>query len=406
MNRYLLFLTTILTISQIYTSHAEIRISGYYKNFFTTFDTPYTDEPLTGAVVNRLRLNLTYNPTDTLSCAFAYDFAPRIQDPSLFTESPFAIGTTSSRYRLVDFHSRIYPTEDELIGSVGIYHNLDRASVQISTEFADISIGREAIAWGSARIINPTDVVAPYNFDQLDTEERIGVDAVRIRIPVGVLGEIDSGYIIGDNFEFEKSAIFLRTQFNTFETDFSMILLEYQKDLLIGLDIARGIGGAGFWLETSYLFIDPLADVADTYENYLRGSIGIDYSFGGETYTFIEYHFNGVNSAESQNLMKHLEHPAYERGGVYLLGNHYLAPGVSHQLTPLINLSGQMLLNLSDMSTWIAPQIAYNVAEDVHLSLGCFFSFGKPPLNDDPNRYQSEFGLYPNLFFSSFSIYF
>ena len=275
MNRYLLFLTTILTLSQICIAQAEIRINGYYKNFFTTFDTPYTDEPLTGAVANRLRLNLTYKTTDALSFAFAYDFTPRVQDPSLFTESPFAIGTTSSRYRLVDFDSRIYPAKNDTlgdtIGSVSIYHNLDRASVQISTEFADISIGREAIAWGSARIINPTDVVAPYNFDQLNTEDRIGVDAVRIRIPVGVLGEIDSGYIIGDNFEFDKSAIFLRTQFNAFETDFSMILLEYQKDILIGLDIARGIGGAGFWLETSYLFIDPLADEADTYENFLRG---------------------------------------------------------------------------------------------------------------------------------------
>ena len=406
MNRILLFFISLLAISQTCISHAEIRISGYYKNFFTAFDTTYTDEPLMGAVVNRLRLNLSYTPVDSFFFAFAYDFTPRVQDPSLFTESPYAIGVASSRYRLVDFNSRFYPDEDDSIGSVGIYHNLDRASLQISTAFADISIGREAIAWGSARIINPTDVVAPYNFDQLDTEDRIGVDAVRIRIPVGVLGEVDSGYIIGDNFDFDKSAVFLRTQFNAFETDLSMLLLEYQKDLLIGLDIARGIGGAGFWLESSYVFIDPYGTETDTYHNYLRSSIGLDYSFGGETYTFVEYHFNGAGSAESEDLMTLLDHPAYMRGGVYLLGNHYLAPGVSQQLTPLLRISGQFLLNLSDFSSWLTPQIAYNVAEDIHLSLGCFFSFGKPPLNDDPNLYQSEFGLYPNVIFSSFNVYF
>ncbi len=44
--------------------------------------------------------------------------------------------------------------------------------------------------------------------------------------------------------------------------------------------------------------------------------------------------------------------------------------------------------------------------EDIHLSLGYFFSFSQPPLNEDPNQYQSEFGLYPNIFFSSFSVYF
>lgn len=406
MNRILLFFISLFTISQLSTSNAEIRISGYYKNFFTGFDTTYTDEPMTGAVVNRLRVNLIYNPADVLSFVFAYDFTPRVQDPSFFTESPLAIGIDSSRYRLVDLNSRIYPVENDSIGSLGIYHNLDRASVQISTEFADISMGRDAIAWGSARIINPTDVVAPYNFDQLDTEDRIGVDAIRIRIPVGVLGEIDSGYIIGEKFDFDKSAIYLRTQFNTFETDLSILLLQYQKDLLIGLDIARGIGGAGFWLETSYLFIDPFGEDSDVFENYLRGSVGLDYSFGGETYTFVEYHFNGAGAADLKNLMALLNQPAYMRGGVYLLGNHYLAPGVSHQLTPLINLSGQFLLNLSDLSSWLTPQIAYNVAEDIHLSIGFFFSFGKHPLDDDPNQYQSEFGLYPNLFFTSFSMYF
>lgn len=406
MKGILLLLIIILTVSQLCISHAELRIGGYYKNFFTTFDTTYTNEALMGAVVNRVRLNLSYTPMDSLFLSLAYDFTPRVQDPSLFTASPFAIGAASSRYRLVDFNSRIYPSENHPVGSVGIFHNLDRASVQITTDFADISIGREAIAWGSARIINPTDVVAPFNFDQLDTEDRIGVDAVRVRIPVGILGEVDTGYIIGPDFYFDKSAIFLRTQFNAFETDFSMLLLEYQKDLLIGLDITRGIGGAGFWLETSYVFTEPFGDDSDKFDNYFRGSIGIDYSFGGETYTFIEYHFNGVGSGKQENLMTHLEQPAYMRGGVYLLGTHYLAPGVSHQLMPLISLSVQMLLNLSDMSTWIAPQIAYNVAEDIHLSLGCFFSFGRPPLNDDPNQYQSEFGLYPNLFFSSFSVYF
>ena len=183
---------------------------------------------------------------------------PRVQDPLLFSQSPFAVGVASSRYRVVDFDALIYPSADESIGSVGIYHNLDRAAVQFSTDFADFSIGRDAIAWGSARIINPTDVIAPYTYDQLDTEDRVGVDAVRVRIPVGVMGEVDTGYIFGNNFDFDKSAIFLRTQLNAAETDFSILLLEFQRDLLIGLDVARGIGGAGFWLETAYVLVEPL----------------------------------------------------------------------------------------------------------------------------------------------------
>lgn len=403
--KIVMLIVCLLTVPFVKIANAELQLGGYYKNFFTTFNSPSTSEPMMGAVVNRLRFNLSHTPTDSLSLAFAYDFTPRVQDPSLFTESPFAIGIASSRYRLIDFDSRIYPGKDDLIGSVGIYHNLDRASVQFSTDFADISIGRDAIAWGSARIINPTDIVAPYTYEQLDTEDRVGVDAVRIRIPVGILGEVDTGYILGADFNFDKSAIFLRTQLNAVETDFSILLLEFQKNLLLGLDIARGIGGAGFWLETAYVFSEPF-DEPNTSENYLRASVGLDYSFGGETYTFIEYHFNGAGTNKPENFLENLDQPAYVRGGVYLLGLHYIAPGFTHQLTPLISFSGQLLFNLSDPSAWIAPQIAYNIAENVHLSVGGFISIGKRPENKDLPQFQSEFGTYPNLFFTSFSVYF
>ena len=404
--RKTILLICLLTILLFGVANAEFRVSGYYKNFFTTFDSPLPETPVTGVVVNRLRLNLSYAPTDSFSFAFAYDFTPRVQDPSLFSQSPFAIGTASSRYRVADFDSLLYPGKDEPMGSVGIYHNLDRAAVQFSTDFADISIGRDAIAWGAARIINPTDVVAPFNYDQLDTEDRVGVDAVRIRIPVGILGEVDTGYIFGTNFDFDKSAIFLRTQLNAAETDFSILLLEFQRDLLVGLDIARGIGGAGFWLETAYVFTDPFDDRRIASDDYLRTSFGLDYSFSGETYAFIEYHFNGAGTDKPDNYLTNLDRSAYTRGGVYLLGVHYLAPGISHQLTPLIGISGQMLFNLSDPSTWIAPQIAYNIAEDIHLSVGGFISLGKRPKDDDLTQLPSEFGSYPNLFFSSFRVYF
>ena len=385
---------------------AAFRVGGYYKNFFTVFNSPFPDAPLTGVVVNRLRFNLSYAPTDSLSYDFAYDFTPRIQDPLLFSQSPIAVGIASSRYRVADLGSPIYPRTDASVGSVGIYHNLDRASVQFSTDFADFSIGRDAIAWGSARIINPTDIIAPYTYDQLDTEDRVGVDTIRVRIPIGVMGEVDTGYIFGDKFKFNKSAVFLRTQLNAVETDFSILLLEFQRDLLVGFDIARGIGGAGFWLETAHVFTEPFDDGSDAWKNYLRTSIGFDYSFGGETYAFIEYHFNGAGGQNPENFLTNLENPAYTRGGVYLLGVHYLAPGVTHQLTPLISFSGQMLFNLSDPSTWIAPQIAYNVAEDIHLSVGGFISLGKRPKNGDSTQLRSEFGSYPNLFFSSFRVYF
>lgn len=394
-----------IIMTSVNLAFSDLQIGGYYKNYFTAFDTVQTNN-LMGIVTNRLRLNLSYTPAETFSFDIAYDFTPRIQDSSLFNDSVFAVAIPSSRYRFADIPSRIYPTDKEPIGNIGIYHNLDRAIIHYNADFADISIGRDAIAWGSARIINPTDVIAPFSFDQLDTEDRVGVDAIRIRIPIGVLGEIDTGYVIGEKFDYDKSALFLRTQLNAVETDFSISLIQFQRNLLAGIDITRGIGGAGFWLETAYVFTEPFMDMNSPSDNYLRSSIGLDYSFNGKLFTFIEYHFNGAGTVNPDDYIDNLNQPAYMQGGVYLFGIHYLSPGISYQLTPLINIGGQVLFNLSDMSATFIPQLSYNVAEDLHLSIGGLLSIGKSPIDDEQFVLQSEFGSYPNLFFSSFQLYY
>ena len=402
----LLLAICLVTIPRVEIADAELQIGGYYKNFFTIFDSSLENEPMMGAVVNRCRLNLSYAPAVPLSFTLSYDFAPRIQDPSLFSDSPIAVSIPPHHYRVVDLESPIYPNENDPTGSVGIYHNLDRAFVEFSTDFADISVGRDAIAWGSARVVNPTDVLTPFTYDQLDTEDRIGVDAVRVRVPIGAIGEWDTGYIFGEDFKFEKSAFYLRSQLNAAETDFSVSLVGFQKHLLAGLDVARGIGGAGFWLEVAYVFVESFARDADTESNYLRASTGLDYSFGEKTYGFIEYHYNGAGAKAPENYLANLDQPAYTQGSVYLMGVHYLAPGFSYQLTPLISSSGQMLFNLSDLSIWVGPQVEYNIAEDIYLSAGGFLSIGKRLENGETPEFRSEFGSYPNVIFSSFRAYF
>ena len=396
-----------IMLSTIALANAEFQIGGYYKNFFTGLAPPLPDEPIIGAVNNRLRLNCAYAPIDTLSFDLAYDFAPRIQDPSLFSESPIVGAPDSFRYRVADFDSTIYPGKNDPVGSFGLFQNLDRASIAYSADFGDITIGRQAIAWGSARVVNPTDVIAPYAYNQLDTEDRIGVDAIRVQIPIGVLGEFDTGYVFGENLAFEKSAFFLRSQLNAVETDFSISLLGFREHLMTGFDIARGIGGAGFWLEAAYVYANAFDSENPNAENYLRASIGLDYSFGGRAYGFIEYHFSGAGAGEPEDYLDNLTQPAYTAGAVYLMGRHYFVPGLTFQITPLIALSGVVLSNVSDPSLFPSLQVEYNFAQDIYLSAGGFIGIGKrPETEDEETQFRSEFGGYPTLFFSSFRIYF
>lgn len=395
-------------------------IKGYFKNFSSVFSLPEykTDKdvvsyPDMGAVSNRLRIKLLIKPLTWLSINSAYDIYPIIQDTSLFNTDLFFTDVVSTNYRFNDLSKRIYPEQSKKIGSFGLFHNLDRLFITIKTNFADIFIGRQSIAWGSAHVINPTDIIAPFTFNELDIEERRGVDAIRIRIPIGIMDEIDAGYVAGENFNIKKSAFFLRSKIYILKTDFSLLLLDFKEHLLLGIDITRSIGGACFWFEAAYVI--PFffnTDKTINENNYFRASAGLDYNLSTKTYGYIEYHFNSSGKNITEEYQNNFNSSAFQDGSVYLMGKHYLNFGLTYQISPLASFSKLIIYNINDKSFYFAPKIEYNIAENIYLSAGSFFGIGKKPeiipnLSDKtPYTFHSEFGTYPGMFFLSFRIYF
>jgi hypothetical protein len=417
----MIFFSILLVISNSKSWPAEkFSLGGYFKNFSVLLDLPAykqqdtkINEPDLGAVINRLRLHLSYKPCNFLSFYIAYDLSPRIQDPQLFEENAFSFQLSTPDYRFADFRQRLYPKPGAPVSSFGLYNNLDRLFFVWKTEFADIFVGRQAIAWGSARVINPTDVLSPFAFNELDQEERRGVDAVRMRIPLGALSELDMGFVAGKDFRFANDSFFLRGKTNLLQTDISAVLMGFRRHLLLGLDIARSIGGAGSWLEAAYVVPDYFSREIDPEEkNYLRVSAGMDYNFSSQTYGFVEYHFNCAGKNDPEKYSDLFRHAAYRDGSVYLLGKHYLNIGSTYQISPLMPFTGLLILNLSDRSLILSPMLDYNIAENIYLAAGAYLGFGKKPelvlgpLTPRPVLMRSEFGSYPDMFFTSFRIYF
>lgn len=400
-------------------AETSFSLTGYYKNFFVVFDPPNTDHPSfftspeepMGMVSSRLRLNIFCNPKEWLSFSLSYNILPRIQDPELFEGSLALVQVNLFQYRFDDIRRQLYPAGGEP-RSFAVFQNLDRAFLTIRTGPADIFIGRQAIAWGSARVINPTDIVAPFSFEELDIEDRVGVDALRIRVPLGFMGEWDTGYILGEDFKLKNSAFYVRGKFYAAKTDLSFLLMEFQENLMLGWDVARSLGGAGFWFEGAFVLVSAFGDNGEDEESrYIRATVGLDYSFSGKTYGFLEYHFSTAGTAKPEDYLQNIFKPGRLEGAVYLMGRHYLIPGLTYQITPLIVFSGQALFNLSDISLFLAPQVEYNISPNIYLSAGAFIGMGKrPEINDRDgtvNRiFRSEFGGYPDMYFSSFRIYF
>jgi hypothetical protein len=399
-------------------------IGGYYKSFFMASNFPRLGNPRgenievpdQGAVINRLRLNVGAEITNTVHLNASYDMIPRVDDynsEAAALQSLTAFNDNSLSYRVDDLDLRLYPSPHDHTGSFYINQNLDRLNISLALPFADVIIGRQPVAWGSARVINPTDVIAPYAYQELDTEDRVGVDAARVRIPLGFMGEIDAGYVAGYKARFENSAAFLRGKYYIAKTDVSALVVGFRENLMVGFDLARSVGGAGAWAEGAYVFHKALSENKRNGDyDYFRLSVGTDYSLTGELYGFLEYHFNGAGTSGADEYGSLAFHPAYTDGAVYLFGRHYLTPGASYQLTPLITLTGEALCNLNDPSAFLSLQAEYNIAENVYLSAGAFIGIGDNPelvyIGPLPAyiALNSEFGSYSDILFSSFRFYF
>lgn len=400
----------------------EVSFRGYVKNFAIllappapTWEGEALDEPVLGAITTRLRLGLTLRPSDRVSFTCEYDLSPRLQSARLFSEAAYPSGPDPTAYRLTDLRDRIVPGAYETPTSFAVYQNLDRFAVTIKTRAADIIVGRQAVAWGSARVVDPTDILAPFAFNELDKEERTGVDAVRVRVPLGPMSELDIGAVAGRRFRAATSAFFLRGKTQALDTDVSAVAMAFRRHLLLGVDLARSIGGAGAWLEAAYVVPAAFSRYEEDEEkDYFRASAGLDYSFGPKTYGFVEYHFSSAGGNEPESYLALADTTPFRAGAVYLLGRHYVSLGGTYQITPLLPFTGLVIANLGDLSLVLAPSLELNLSQNVYLAGGAYLGLGRgpeflaPPMGPGarPDLLRSEFGSYPDMIYASFRVYF
>lgn len=406
---------------------ARVNVRGYVKDFFVVQDYPtLAGGPvlpsdvvidLTGIADNvRCRVNLSSRLSGWLSADVSYNIVPRFQneDAARALSAPLttagSVFETPSIYRVDDLRSTLAPPVPSKNDRAIILQNLDRAFLTVSAPWFDLYVGRQAIAWGSAHAVNPTDIIAPFLYTEIDTEDRIGVDAVRLRAPTGALGEVDMGYVMGRHAEWKNSAAYVRVKTFVAGSDAAATVMRVHDRLtMLGFDVTRPLAGAGVWTEAAWSTADGRG-AASPHDDYWRVSTGFDYSFPNALYVFLEYHYNGPGAADPSDYDRALAGPAYTDGADYLLGRHYLIPGASYPMTPLVTVSGNVLLDMSDGSSLFAPLVEYNVLENVYLSAGAFVGAGAAPvLRATPGLTvapRSEFGAYPDTYYLSARYYF
>lgn len=373
-------------------------LSGTLKPKFSITDQPIPDSSLTYTFQVPLRLMVRHK-AGSLNFNAAWILSPSTGNPALGGENDVQV------FRLAEPETRIFPSSWNGDESFSILQDIDRLNIRLRVSGAALTIGRQAVYWGVAKSLSPTDFIAPFQYGTLDTEYRIGVDAVRAVVPIGMMSELDAGYLFGKDAGFSESGCWLRGRFYLLRTDATLLTACFRENLMVGGSLNRSLGGGTGWVECALVSTEFFSDNPNK-DTFWSLSTGYDRSWlNAALYGFLEYHFSSPGTDDPENYPNVLAGRAFRSGGIYLLGKHYISPGASWSVTPLLNFTGQALVNLTDGSAYLSVTSEYSISQNTVINAG--LSRGLGSISDDMSGDAgSEFGTWPGYYFLSAGYYF
>ena len=360
-------------------SLGDIKFSGHIKTVAVTQEKS-SGAPRNYQSQNNLRF-IWSGQKANLAWELHYEFNPTFISTKV-PEQYSSLIQSKDNYRIKDITRRLRKSESRHI----LIQNLDRFNAQLQLPHGDLTLGRQAITFGSSRVINPTDIFVPFDVLIFNQEYRMGVDAIRYQAPIGDVGEFDLGFVFGESRE--ASAAFFQLSDNYAGKDWQITLLRFAEKNLLGFGMETALGQFGFWVEAAKVFGQ---------RKYIRVSTGLDYAFSDRALGQIEYHYNGVKLDQIQEGKENLQ-GARLPVGVMFRGENYLIPNLTYQLGPLWKMGFQGIFNTSDNSSFLSIFTAYNVKENIDANFTYYHFQG--------DRESSEYGLNPDIVYLGLSYYF
>ena len=279
-----------------------------------------------------------------------------------------------------------------------VWHDVDRLALTVYTGGADVTVGRQAITWGVSTLFPVADLWSRFSPFELDTEEKPGIDAVRVLAYPGEGVEVDA--VVADRGSLDDLSVGLRASWSLEDADVWGGAGKLWRQGMV-------MGGATLLLEEIRLRAEVVLPFDSDGAARPRVTAGGDWIRGTWTVSG-ELHSNGIGASEPEGYAGVLGDRRFARGESYFLGRWLAGAAVAHQATDRLNLSVSALANLADPSASLTPSFTYDVGQSARLSLGGLVSLGDAPRLDPDGAPElaSEFGTYPSLGWTRVSVYF
>jgi hypothetical protein len=240
--------------------------------------------------------------------------------------------------------------------------NISRLALWLGNEQARITVGKQSLYWGVARIFRPLDIFNRINYLE-PGYERAGSNALLGYYSFGRLNSIRG--IVIPRSDIEKTLIGARVGTNLFANDLGFTVMhESERDrTIVGGEIAGEIL-LGYWAEASFTWDDTV--------DYSKISVGVDYTFPLAIYAMVEYLFDGSGEDDPD---------LYDYGGIasgerQTLAQQYLYLSVGLLRNPFLQPSVSSIINIIDGGTIIIPHVNYAIFDNMEIALGLNYPIG------------------------------
>ena len=339
---------------------AQVDIFGYYES---EYDHIQLTNKSYNFGYNKLRIDLESRPSDQVMIAGNINF----QLPHGKTD-----------WDLIDFIPKSIDTDIESL-SFSLKNTLLLDNIYLRTSFStfDLTIGRQPLSLGTGYAWNPLDI---FNRKELmdPTYEQPGINALRMEIPMDLDGTHLDAIITPDStWEMSTKMIQIKKGLGRFDISLNGA---YQHHLVPNAEAGYTYenvyfaGGAfvgefwefGLWGETLWSL--------DVDDNFGEVVLGTDHTLNNGLYLMCEYLHNSLGADEDD---LQFDHYMYNYSGEThsLMKNYIFAVGM-YNVNDYIASSMVIFGNLDDNSYILAPQIDWEVFEDVTVGVWVSQSIG------------------------------
>ena len=256
-----------------------------------------------------------------------------------------------------------------------LLHRFDRLALKYRSPQWAVTIGRDAVSWGSGVVFHPMDLFNPFAPTTVDQDYKAGDDLIRIErlfddgSDLEMLAVARHGEVEDDT---ASVAFKYRALLGGSELDF--LAARHYGGEVLGLGLRVPLGGA--LVRSDLIAIDDAAGWT------LSGVVNVDYSFAvaqSSVYVFAEYFRNGFGVARLPDDLDLLPDDLVDRlgrGETFTLMRDYLAVGAQFRWHALVNQSISVIANLHDASKILQTALGYDVSDAARLQVGVIKAMG------------------------------